>query len=113
MNKLKCVRNKKIPPQKDQKILLSSNLLVVNGMIELYKSTNDKSILKNINSIIEFICERMFKRLTFLPAVVKESSIKSFLDDYGYFYIHCSTTYKKIGTTKFLRLQKKRQVFNK
>ena len=86
MNKLKCVRNKKIPPQKDQKILLSSNLLVVNGMIELYKSTNDKSILKNINSIIEFICERMFdKGLLFTSSSKGKFNKKSFLDDYGYF----------------------------
>ena len=45
MNKLKCVRNKNTT-SKRSKILLSSNLLVVNGMIELYKSTSDKSILK-------------------------------------------------------------------
>ncbi len=83
-------RVKRVPPGKDEKILLSWNSLMISGLVSAYKITNDSNILNIAIKCVDFIEKNMFdidkKRLkrTYKNGI---SKLNAYLDDYS-FYIN-------------------------
>ena len=91
--KLLAVRNKRIRPALDDKILTSWNALMLKGLLDAYRVTGEKSILslalKNANFLESAILAD--KRKVYRNFHKGKISISGFLDDYAFLseaYIH-------------------------
>ncbi len=83
--KLIAVRKKRVSPGLDDKILASWNGLMLQGYVEAYKVSGDKSYLDRAVTNGEFILKNLVKENNRLDRNYKngKSTINGFLDDYA------------------------------
>ena len=60
-NILNNVREKRIRPHRDEKILTSWNALVIKGLCDAYQATNNNSFLQLAEDAIYFILDKQWK----------------------------------------------------
>jgi uncharacterized protein YyaL (SSP411 family) len=84
--KLLAVRDKRIRPGLDDKVITSWNAMMVCGLIDTYKALGDEKFLHSSIKNMRFLeTELTDGRILFRSHRGKRSSIKGFLDDYAYF----------------------------
>jgi uncharacterized protein len=94
-DKLLAVRDKRIKPGLDDKIILGWNAMMVAGLTDAYKYTGQEKFLKAALKNIEFL-ERELCDVTSLYRSFKgkRSNTHAFLDDYAYFIQACVKLYQ-------------------
>jgi uncharacterized protein len=84
-DKLLEVRDTRIPPGLDDKIITSWNAMMVVGLTDAYKALGDERFLKAALKNIEFIERELMDVLTVYRSYKnKRSATPGFLDDYAY-----------------------------
>jgi uncharacterized protein YyaL (SSP411 family) len=85
--KLFDTREKRIKPQKDDKIILSWNALAISAFIKSYRLTGRELYLKTALDAIDFIETKMKTPDGYLYRIYKnnEAKIYSYLDDYAFY----------------------------
>jgi uncharacterized protein YyaL (SSP411 family) len=83
MTKFSQLRENKIMPGIDKKILLSWNCLYIKGLINLYKLTNDKKVLNVIDKAFKFIFKEMITHNEIYSCFNEEACFPGYLDDYA------------------------------
>lgn len=83
MTKFSQLRENKIMPGIDKKILLSWNCLYIKGLINLYKLTNDKKVLNVIDKAFNFIFKEMITHNEIYSCFNEEACFPGYLDDYA------------------------------
>ena len=81
------VREKRIPPGKDEKILTSWNALMISAFISAYKVTNNEDYLDFAKKTINFIENNLSYDDARLKHTYKDgiAKINGYLDDYSYY----------------------------
>lgn len=94
-DKLLAVRDKRIKPGLDDKIILGWNAMMVVGLADAYKFTGNEKFLKAALKNMEFL-ERELCEVTSLYRSYKgkRSNTHAFLDDYAYFIQACIRLYQ-------------------
>jgi uncharacterized protein YyaL (SSP411 family) len=94
-DKLLAVRDKRIKPGLDDKIILGWNAMMVVGLTDAYKFTGKEKFLKAALKNMEFL-ERELCEVTSLYRSYKgkRSNTHAFLDDYAYFIQACVKLYQ-------------------
>lgn len=94
-DKLLAVRDKRIKPGLDDKIILGWNAMMVVGLTDAYKFTGNEKFLKAALKNMEFL-ERELCEVTSLYRSYKgkRSNTHGFLDDYAYFIQACVKLYQ-------------------
>ena len=83
-NILNDVREKRIKPHRDEKILTSWNALVIKGLCDAYQATNNDSFLLLAEDAIQFILDKQWNGETlFRNYKDNQTTIPGFLDDYA------------------------------
>ncbi len=81
---LLSVRNNRIFPGLDDKILCSWNALMVSGLVDAYRATNNKNYLKLAKDCANFIKNKFYKNeVLFRTYKNDEAKINGFLEDYA------------------------------
>ncbi len=103
-DKLLAVRDKRIKPGLDDKIILGWNAMMVAGLADAYKYTGSEKFLKAALKNMEFI-EREMCDVTSLYRSFKgkRSNTHAFLDDYAYFIQACVRLYQVTFNDYWLR----------
>ena len=84
-DKLLAVRDKRIKPGLDDKIITSWNAMTVTGLVDAYKALGDERFLSAALRTMQFIENELTEGLTlFRSYKSKRSHVKGFLDDYAY-----------------------------
>jgi len=84
--KLYDVREKRVHPFKDDKILTDWNSLLISSIVKLSESTSDKSILKNAIDCEKFISSNLIINDDLYHIYGKNgASIKGHIDDYAFY----------------------------
>lgn len=79
------VRDKRIPPGLDDKIITAWNTMMVVGLADAFKATGDRRYLKAALKNMEFIERELTEGVTLYRSYKgKRSHIPAFLDDYAY-----------------------------
>ncbi len=83
--KLMQVRNKRVRPALDDKILTSWNAIIIKGLIHAYRATEEKEFLQNAIETSEFLKKKAMKDDGGLWRNLKgeRGRINAFLDDYA------------------------------
>ena len=94
-DKLLAVRDKRIKPGLDDKIILGWNAMMIVGLSDAYKFTGNEKFLKAALKNMEFL-ERELCEVTSLYRSFKgkRSNTHAFLDDYAYFIQACIKLYQ-------------------
>ncbi|HEY0651745.1 MAG TPA: thioredoxin domain-containing protein [Chryseosolibacter sp.] len=94
-DRLLAVRDKRIKPGLDDKIILGWNAMMVVGLTDSYKYTGQEKFLKAALRTMEFL-ERELCEVTTLYRSYKgkRSNTHAFLDDYAYFISACVRLYQ-------------------
>lgn len=94
-DKLLAIRDKRIKPGLDDKIILGWNAMMVAGLADCYKYTGHEKFLKAALKNMEFL-ERELCEVTSLYRSYKgkRSNTHAFLDDYAYFIQACIRLYQ-------------------
>ncbi|HWA35818.1 MAG TPA: thioredoxin domain-containing protein, partial [Cyclobacteriaceae bacterium] len=103
------VRNKRIHPSKDEKILTAWNALMLNGYIDAYFATGENSYLDIAIRNAGFLEKKMIRpdgRL-FRSYIAGNASIDGFLDDHAFLAIAYIHLYEATFDTHWLDLAKK------
>ena len=101
--KLLQARNKRVRPGLDDKIITSWNALLIEGLVEAYKSFGDQKFLAEAEEIFEVLHEKSFEG-GYLVHSFKENSrkIDGFLDDYAFLISASLQLYEVTGNTEYL-----------
>ena len=84
-DKLLAVRDKRIPPGLDDKIITSWNAMMVAGLTDAYKALDDERFLRAAKKNMEFLERELTEGLTLYRSYKnKRSTTPGFLDDYAY-----------------------------
>ena len=84
-DKLLAVRDKRVKPGLDDKIITSWNAMTVIGLVDAYKALGDRRFLKAAMRNIQFLENDLAEGLTLFRSYKgKRSHVKGFLDDYAY-----------------------------
>lgn len=84
-DKLLAVRDKRIKPGLDDKIITSWNAMTVTGLVDAYKALGDERFLSAALRNMQFIEKELTEGLTLFRSYKdKRSHVKGFLDDYAY-----------------------------
>ncbi len=109
--KMGMLRNKKVRPRTDTKILTSWNAMLVSGFVDAYKTLGDKVFLKKAEGIVNFILRRLVKQdgtvFRSYSFVDKNPAINGFLDDYSYVIRAFLDLYSVTFDEKYLEESKK------
>jgi uncharacterized protein YyaL (SSP411 family) len=98
--KLFEVRQKRIPPGRDDKILTSWNALMITGFLKGFRVTQEEDFLKAAEKCINFIEQKMKKNGELLHAYKNDQAkLKAYLDDYAY-YVNALLDYFEIKPDK-------------
>ncbi|HSE99446.1 MAG TPA: thioredoxin domain-containing protein [Nitrososphaeraceae archaeon] len=81
------VRNTRIPPEKDEKILTSWNSLMISAIVSAYKVTDNPEYLNYAKKTINFIENKLLYDGNRLKHTHKDgiSKLNGYLDDYSYY----------------------------
>jgi uncharacterized protein YyaL (SSP411 family) len=84
-NKLLKVRNERIPPGLDDKIITSWNAMTVTGLTDAYRALENPSFLDAAKKNMAFLEKELIKDKTIYRSYKgKASQTKGFLDDYAF-----------------------------
>jgi len=84
--KLLEVRTKRVPPGRDDKILVSWNALMISAFVKGYRVTDETNFLRAAQKCIQFIEKKMTKNGELLHTYKDgQAKLKAYLDDYAYF----------------------------
>ncbi len=79
-------RKKRVPPSRDEKILVSWNSLMISGFLRGYRVTQDEDFLIAAEKCIRFIEQKMVKDGELLHTYKDgHTKLRAYLDDYAYF----------------------------
>lgn len=82
---LVAVRDKRIKPGLDDKVITSWNAMTVTGLVDAYKALGDRKFLSAALRNMQFIENELAEGLTLYRSYKnKRSHVKGFLDDYAY-----------------------------
>lgn len=94
-DKLLAVRDERIKPGLDDKVITGWNTMMVAGLIDAYKALGDERFLKAALRNIRFIENELTEGLTLFRSYRnKRSGVKGFLDDYAYVIQACIKLYQ-------------------
>jgi uncharacterized protein YyaL (SSP411 family) len=94
-DKLLAVRDKRIKPGLDDKIITGWNAMMVVGLVDAYKVLGDDRFLKAAMRNMHFLENELTEGLTFFRSYKgKRSNTKGFLDDYAYVIQACISLYQ-------------------
>lgn len=94
-DKLLAVRDKRIRPGLDDKIITSWNAMMTIGLVDAYKSLGDDKLLKAALRNMQFIENELTEGLVLFRSYKdKRSHVKGFLDDYAYVIQACINLYE-------------------
>jgi len=89
------VRDKRIKPGLDDKIITGWNAMTVVGLVDAYKALGDERFLKTALRNMQFLENELTEGLTlFRSWKSKRSHVKAFLDDYAYVIQACISLYQ-------------------
>lgn len=102
------VRNRRVRPGLDDKILTSWNALVIDGLVEAFKSFGDERFLNAAVETFEFIVNNSFDG-QYLRHSFKENSrpIDGFLDDYAFMGSAALNLFEVTGEQSYLKFARK------
>jgi uncharacterized protein len=84
--KLFTVRQNRLPPGRDDKIMTSWNSLMITAFVKGYKVTNDQKFFHSAENGIKFIEEKLTKNGELFHTYKDgQSKLRAYLDDYAYF----------------------------
>ena len=79
------VREKRIPPELDNKILTGWNAMMISGYVDAYKAFGEEKHLAKAKSAAEFITDKIMERSGKLRRIGNsEKPTPAFLDDYAF-----------------------------
>lgn len=94
-DKLLAVRDKRIKPGLDDKIITSWNAMTVVGLVDAYKALGDARFLNAALRNMQFLENELSEGLTLYRSYKgKRSLVKGFLDDYAYLIHACISLYQ-------------------
>ena len=94
-DKLLEMRDKRIKPGLDDKIITGWNAMMVVGLVDAYKALGNENFLKAALRNMQFLENELTEGLTFYRSYKdKRSNVKGFLDDYAYLIQACISLYQ-------------------
>ncbi|MGC1243817.1 MAG: thioredoxin domain-containing protein [Chryseosolibacter sp.] len=94
-DRLLAVRDKRIRPGLDDKIITAWNAMTVVGLVDAYRALGDDRFLKAALRNMQFIENELTEGLTLFRSYKnKRSQVKGFLDDYAYVIQACTALYQ-------------------
>jgi uncharacterized protein YyaL (SSP411 family) len=94
-DRLLAVRDKRIPPGLDDKVITSWNAMMVSGLADAYKALGDDRFLKAAKKNMEFLERGLTEGMTLYRSFKnKRSTTPGFLDDYAYMIQACVRLYQ-------------------
>ena len=102
--KLLAAREKRIKPFRDEKIITAWNGLMLSGLAEAIKISNNPAWVEAANRTVDFIFGRLFRE-GFLLHVYKDNQAKllGYLDDYAFLAIGLLDLYEALFDRLFLK----------
>lgn len=89
------IRDKRVRPGLDDKIITSWNAMTVVGLVDAYRALGDMRLLRAAIRNMEFIENELTEGLTLFRSFKdKRSHVRGFLDDYAYMIAACSNLYQ-------------------
>ena len=100
---LLVVREERVRPGLDDKIITSWNALLIEGLVEAYKTFGEERFLLAAESALKFIKEKSFDGTYLIHSYKKNSRhIDGFLDDYAYLTGAVLALYEVTANTEYL-----------
>ena len=100
-------RNKRVRPGLDDKIITSWNALLIEGLVEAYKSFGDQKFLTEAEQIFELLHEKSYEGGYLIHSFKKNSrKIDGFLDDYAFLISASLQLYEVTADTDYLNFAK-------
>jgi uncharacterized protein YyaL (SSP411 family) len=98
-------RKKRVPPQKDDKILTDLNGLMIGTFAKAGRTFDDSSFIKSAERAADFIMANMVLKENGLYHTYKdkEAKIPGFLDDYAFFVWGLLELYESTFSVKYLK----------
>jgi uncharacterized protein YyaL (SSP411 family) len=94
-DKLLAIRDKRIKPGLDDKIITAWNAMMVTGLVDAYKSLGDERLLKAALRNMQFLENEIMEGLTLYRSYKsRRSNVKGFLDDYVFVIQACISLYQ-------------------
>lgn len=94
-DKLLTIRDKRIRPGLDDKIITGWNAMMVTGLVDAYKALGDEKLLKAALRNMQFLENEVTEGLTLYRSFKgKRSNVKAFLDDYAFMIQACVSLYQ-------------------
>ena len=94
-DKLLAVRDKRVKPGLDDKIITGWNAMMVVGLLDAYKALRDERFLKAAMRNMQFLENDLTEGLVLFRSYRgKRSHVKAFLDDYAYVIQACISLYQ-------------------
>src|SRR5438445_4415882 len=98
--KLIVARTKRVPPGRDEKILVSWNALMISAFLKGYRVTEETNFLRAAENCIKFIEQKMTKEGELLHTYKDgQAKLRAYLDDYAYF-VNALLDYFEIDPSK-------------
>ena len=110
--KLYSVRQKRIRPERDTKILTSWNAMIAKGLCDAYRATKDEILAKEAQQLIEFLRQKMMTPVGKIKRVFGKES-EGFLDDYAFVIQALVTGYRTFYNLEWLFLAERIFSFTK
>ena len=100
-------RQKREKPTKDYKILTSWNALLIDGLLEAYKTFGDEIYLREAMSIFNYLQQHNYKGGELVHSYTKDSQQKEvFLEDYAFLAKSAFTLYEVTLDVSYLQTSK-------
>lgn len=94
-DELLVIRDKRIKPGLDDKIITGWNAMMVVGLVDAYKAVGDERFLNVALRNMRFLESGLAEGLTYYRSYKnKRSDVKAFLDDYAYLIQACTSVYQ-------------------
>lgn len=108
---LLTVRDKRVRPGVDDKIITSWNALLINGLVDTYKIFGNEEDLKKAEDLLSFLKYKSFQNNRLLHTYKKDGKIiEGFIDDYAFLENAALNLYSVTSKTSYLEFA---QVLNK
>jgi hypothetical protein len=104
-NRLLVLRNGRIRPSTDDKVLTSWNALLIKGLVDTYRAIGDQQVMKMAEETALFIKSNLLKDgIIYRNYKNGKASISGFLDDYAYLADACIELYQVTFNEVWLKL---------
>jgi len=100
--KLKKQRDYRTPPDRDSKILTSWNCLMIKGLLDTYKITNEMKYFESASRSFEFIKNNLWDGNVLYACFHEQPEFSGYLDDYAFLSDVC---------IEFLKLQWDQEIY--